>query len=608
MTRPGRTKSLVFIFLFFASVASQANFTQCLETFRASGDATGGTDWFGRPVNNSRDAVALTYETCTSLCGSGQAAFDWSVFSQQFSAWLLPWLALVSQLPFGAESLLDNLISGELPRGVHVLIHRTDLLRYAPVALTVGSPTLAAFSLALTAINARWANDRFSGIGYPNHKNAARALIHLQQVPLHLTTRDGLLASLIVLPENEVWWKCLVTSLEKTHTWTIAAAASIVWVIVSFVFTIVDSFKSPGTNVDESGQGVGTLWLWLVPIVIGWLWIPVFPRDKLEAAINNANSIAYVAAPDNPPQIDDPPTIGGPRHLSRVPLGHAITIYHKREVFTQDAARVPPVFNYARFWEWSSDVETIARAFEKADEKAARQLPVNPTAQWVHAQTGIHDDNRTGNVSQVQAYCEFPIQGNEEPPQPIPSGMWKRIFVASAFALGLQWATTGSASLIVIFTPTTGLGCRSATYILYGLVSTTIWVMLLSSSYLAHYAKVRHGRRNDPRSGLNSAGFAEGLAAFLRRLATFLAVCNTFCGILAGAFQFSNFFSTCYCNSSVLGWGAQHAYNVIDFGGYDYQGVTAAWAGGVVLAGVYVILFLFSLHVILEPWNNTVNR
>ena len=110
---PGRLKLLLFLSPFFLSVAASTNFTQCLDTFRASGNATGGTDFFGRPVNNSQDAVSLTYNVCKSLCGTGQEAFNWSVFSQQFSAWLLPWLALVSQLPFGAENRLDNLLSGE---------------------------------------------------------------------------------------------------------------------------------------------------------------------------------------------------------------------------------------------------------------------------------------------------------------------------------------------------------------------------------------------------------------------------------------------------------------------------------------------------------------
>jgi hypothetical protein len=114
MTISGRVNLLIFLSLFLPLVASETNFTQCLANFKAGGNVTGGTDWFGRSVNDSNDAVALTYEECKSMCGTGQESFDWSVFSQQFSAWLLPWLALVSQLPFGAESRLDNLISGKL--------------------------------------------------------------------------------------------------------------------------------------------------------------------------------------------------------------------------------------------------------------------------------------------------------------------------------------------------------------------------------------------------------------------------------------------------------------------------------------------------------------
>jgi len=55
-------------------------------------------------------------------------------FSQEVGVWLVPWLALVSQLPFGANDKVDNLIS---------------------VSLTVGCPTLAAYSLALTVLNGR---------------------------------------------------------------------------------------------------------------------------------------------------------------------------------------------------------------------------------------------------------------------------------------------------------------------------------------------------------------------------------------------------------------------------------------------------------------------
>ena len=468
------------------------------------------------------------------------------------------------------------------------------------VALTVGSPTLAAFSLAITALNTRWANDRFSAIKYPNHKSAAKALIYLQQVPLHLTTRDGLLASLIVLPENDDWWECLVDRLEQTYVWTIAAATSIAWVIVAFVFTVVDSFGTLGSNVNSDGQGVGTLWLWLIPIVVGWLWTPVCSYEKLKTAIDKANDIAYVAAP----QTDDPPN-----RVIDVSHMQGLRTHKKKKVFTRDAARAAPVFNYARIWEWSSDVEMVAQAFENADGMAKRHAPVNPGNEWVYTEerrSTHHRHNRIGSAKQVQAYCGFPIGGNEEPTKPIPSGVWGRIFVASVFALGLQWSTTGSATITVIFTPTKGLGCRSGFYILYGIVSTMIWSTLLLSSYLAHCAKVKHDRGYPSRSTLNSANLAKSLATFLRRLSTFAAVCSSLGVTLACIFQFSNTYSTCYCNSSALGRRAQNAFNIIA-SGYNYDGVRAAWIGGIILASGYVFLFLFALHLILELSNDIIN-
>ena len=114
MARTTGIAHLTLLACFFVSVVGSANFTQCLIDFQNSNATEGGTNYSGVPVSDPKDAVALTYEACTYWCGGGQESFDWSVFSQQFSAWLLPWLALVSQLPFGAESRLDNLISGTL--------------------------------------------------------------------------------------------------------------------------------------------------------------------------------------------------------------------------------------------------------------------------------------------------------------------------------------------------------------------------------------------------------------------------------------------------------------------------------------------------------------
>ena len=123
MIRHNRIKFLaIFFFFFFASVAASPNFTQCLCECREGKFTDCGVDHHGRLVANPQDAVGLTYQACTHHCGSGQESFSWTVFSQQFSAWLLPWLALVSQLPFGAENSLDNLISGQFSPSVHQLL------------------------------------------------------------------------------------------------------------------------------------------------------------------------------------------------------------------------------------------------------------------------------------------------------------------------------------------------------------------------------------------------------------------------------------------------------------------------------------------------------
>ena len=494
------------------------------------------------------------------------------------------------------------------PIGIDVSCRFSDC--HASVVLTVGSPTLAAFSLALTAVNTRWAYKRFSAVDYPNCKKAVKALVFLQQVPLRLTTCNGLLASLIVLSENDDWWGYLVYRLEQTHTWSIAAAASIIWVITAFAFSIVNSLMALGENVNSNGQGVGSLWLWLIPIIVGSLWTPVCSYDKLNIAIDKANDLAFVAALDSPPQVDGSPDINTPRRVSDISHAQAVRIYKKKKVFTKDAARTAPVFNYSRIWEWSSAVETMARAFEHADGNARRHIPVNPRNAWVYLDDkhlANHRDNRTGTVAQVQAYCGFPVQGDREPTRTVPSGMWKRLFIASVVALGLQWGTTASAAIVVIFTPTTGLGCRSGSYILYGIVSTIIWLALLLSSYLAHHAKVLHDDNVTPGSGFDSVSLAKSLATSLRRLSILAAGFNALYVILVCVFQFSSFYGTCYCNSSVLGRGSQHAYNIIA-AGYDYNRTKAAWIGGAALGGGCVFLFLFFLHLVIEPFRGVKDR
>ena len=115
-----------------------------------------------------------------------------------------------------------------------------------------------------------------------------RALISLQQTPLELTKDERLLAYIWT---NDTWKREIVDHINRRNSWSIATGTSIIWVVVAFLFTLVDSFVSLSNSDDTGSQGhaVGTLWLWLLCLVAGVLWAPTFTRGELWAATHRAN-------------------------------------------------------------------------------------------------------------------------------------------------------------------------------------------------------------------------------------------------------------------------------------------------------------------------------
>jgi len=47
--------------------------------------------------------LRLSYDQCLVECGGGMGDVNWQGLSPNFGAWLLPWIALMFQIPFGAE-------------------------------------------------------------------------------------------------------------------------------------------------------------------------------------------------------------------------------------------------------------------------------------------------------------------------------------------------------------------------------------------------------------------------------------------------------------------------------------------------------------------------
>ncbi|KAK7052429.1 hypothetical protein R3P38DRAFT_3306158 [Favolaschia claudopus] len=401
--------------------------------------------------------------------------------------------------------------------------------------LTVGSPTLAAYSLAITVLNGHW-----------------------------------------MLNELAEW-------LNYVHTWSISAVASILWVIIAYVFTVVDSFTGVVTfsTLNANGQAVGSVFLWLLPVVIAWLQIsPKCDSDRVHQAIDKANKIAYVATLEGEPVL-----------ASTLSARRAINLPKGSGEVRHDEMSTPPIYNYARFFPWTLAVEHVYYAFREASEKSNRHQPVSGR-NWERGDknTRVHHLNRRGTSTQITAYVK------DEPAKIYPklrsrwgSGVFSRFLVAALMALGLTWGTTGAAIIVAFlrrrevrhctFCALNWTGMSFGSYLIYGINSTLVWIMMVTSSVLAHYSTftVSFKGRYKHTTTTRLAGV---LSILLRRMGKVLASLNTVWIILTCLFQFGSFFDRCWCDSSVFYLGAKNAYNVIDLGVQDVSSLNAPWIGG----------------------------
>ncbi|KAG1763941.1 hypothetical protein EDD22DRAFT_1042698 [Suillus occidentalis] len=527
------------------------NFTQCLSKLadNATNPSFAGLllNSDGGPAAAASDVAAIDYHLCTSSCGSGQEKFQWAEFSQEFSAWLLPNLALISQLPFGAQYRIDNLMSA---------------------LLTVGSPTLAAYSLFITLLNSRWINRRFDhSVNHPSSRFAVSILSSLQQTPLRLHSDRPRLYSLIVPPENDSWWKCFSEFVDYTHTWSIASAASIAWVIVAYILTVASSLSNVSADFQSNGEASGSIWLWLIPIVVGWLQLsPKCDFNRLQAAYDRAD-----------------------KHSLRT---GAIDVHAEEDVMSPDEYLTPPVFNYSRSLRWASTAETICLVFKAASENA-RNVPFHFGSEHVEFDT----TRDTNDQKSLEGAVMYFAQHSETQSSHWAPGAFTRMAIASCASLGLQWGTVGAAVIVGWFTPTTGIGCRTMGYLLYGTISTLIWMMLLMSSILAHHSAAYSGQLS--RSA--SARIALALSHFLRWMGKLCAVINFFLVICACLFQYSNFYDRCFCNSSVFSRGlGGGAYAVIIESPAQIAQAQTAWIGALILACSSSSIFLVLVYLLLD--------
>jgi hypothetical protein len=97
-------------------------------------------------------------------------------------------------------------------------------------------------------------------------QSALYFLKEAQQVPLRGTQVMYQLASLVVLSENQGWWKKLKKQLEGNRRGiTFSLLAQNLLAFLVWIFTIVSSFLAAIGNTTIALQiAAATLWIWLV--------------------------------------------------------------------------------------------------------------------------------------------------------------------------------------------------------------------------------------------------------------------------------------------------------------------------------------------------------
>jgi len=158
------------------------------------------------------------------------------------------------------------------------------------------------------------------------------------------------------------------------------------------------------------------------------------------------------------------------------------------------------------------------------------------------------------------------------------------MFNAAVMALILQCGMTAAATIIVVFSPTTGLGCLSLGYTAYGGIAIVIMFLTITSTIFARITETREERSTIVK------GFTAFIAIALRIITFLLALINSAGLIVLSCFQFSHFLDNCYCNANVLGRGP-NSYIIILYTG-SVTTMRNSRIIGTVLSGVVMVIYM----------------
>ena len=390
-----------------------------------------------------------------------------------------------------------------------------------------------------------------------------------------------------------------------------------VWVIIAALLTIIDSFYRPTPG--EIGYGTVTSLAYLLPLIIGWLHVGSEPEpNHLKESLEDASGLAWVATDRR-----GEPVLAVGQQKRAIEFVKRLNVDPARS----EELTTNPIFNYSRVFPWSQTAEVTFTLTKNAATKADQGIPVGGSSAGMEGDAMA--DGRNGTVDEVIQYCKegstsletlagaphpiissslgSPESSNTAVASLVPSfvtstgtqepsiwatGVWSRVGLATVFALGLQWGTTGASIAIHYKMHPIGLGCRAISLLMYGISGTASFFLLLASSILAHLSRPQPGstyRYSRLRAYQNTG------AILCRWLGKSLAVI-TGLGILVVSFvQPLAVFNNCWCSTTTLDTPRQLVVFYTENCALEW-GIVKVWVGCLVLAFGVSFLFGFAIY------------
>ncbi|KAL5408009.1 hypothetical protein PMIN06_001613 [Paraphaeosphaeria minitans] len=563
-----------------------------------------------REVKGVWNAWGIDMATCLANCDRRNfpMVFDFPIFTSGVTNYLLPWLGLTAQLPYETGTVAGNVES---------------------FCLAVGSPMLTTFSLMSTTLNAHSTTKMFearfgNGKTKADMKKAVKAaeyfLCGSQQCPIRINEEEFRQLFNEEPARFRERWRIVKQRLHNTRRqYTFSLIAQTSFAVIAWILTIIGSYATAlGQHSEALLLSSGTLWTWLVPIVLGWMAVGVQSRENtIRDAIKGESTDmkAFEAGSGfghRPPQ---------------ALLGHV----------PGDETLQGPAYNYARIFTYPKLRDRVVGAFENKlrglDEQAipvveaAGPMPAATTLQ-VEATIRKQDSARSSAHDSASAISQASSTGYQKPQHTNTSQLetapaiaqttgdggpymaWQEVtsssdwiqnfLLSNLVAVVLQWGVTGSAIVISYLTEVRGLGCRSGSYLLYGILATSAHILLLASVFLSHNAMLKYQSKSNDAASTAGTPTAQArsakhelfcvLAVATRYLGKMLAVINALWIVLSSIFELIGFYESCWCTGTVLGLGDKAWVVLFVSGDKMREEAEPSWVGGLAMSLLTMVL------------------